>query len=373
MTPDPVHAVRPTDRRPRSAQRLTARILASCGVSSAAARTRWRARRLAILCYHGVALEDEHVWNPDLFVSPAFLRSRIEALLAMGCTMLPLDEAVARLYECTLPPRAVALTFDDGMYDFVAEAQPILRRFGAPATVYASTYYVDHQWPVFNPLCAYLLWKARGKSVDAHSVLGTHLSWDLRSPAGIQAAFESVLAFANARQLCGADKDLLAQEIAHYLSVDDNHIRARRIFHLMTPDELRKAAHTPGITVELHTHRHRSPRSAPEFAQEITENTELIARHTGRLPRHFCYPSGVWYPEQLPWLSDAGVISATTCHPGLASPHSHPLLLPRIADHFALTTSEFEVRVSGAWALLLRLAQPMAPLDGVGHEPIQSR
>ena len=60
------------------------------------AASAWRQRRVLILCYHGVSLDDEHEWDPELFVTPAFLRRRFEILRDKGYAVLPLDVAVTR-------------------------------------------------------------------------------------------------------------------------------------------------------------------------------------------------------------------------------------------------------------------------------------
>ncbi len=64
--------------------------------------------------------------------------------------MLPLGEALARLQARTLPPRAVALTFDDGTQDFARRAAPLLAVFGMPATVYVPAYYCGREQPIFD-------------------------------------------------------------------------------------------------------------------------------------------------------------------------------------------------------------------------------
>jgi hypothetical protein len=104
----------------------------------------------------------------------------------------------------------------------------------------------------------------------------------------------------------------------------------------------------------MHTHRHRTPDDRELFLREIEDNRKSISEMTGKSPSHFCYPSGVWSPAFLPWLTEAGVESATTCEIGLATPESHPLLLPRLIDVSSLSPIEFEGWLTGISQVLPR-------------------
>ena len=103
----------------RTLKRSSLTVSKHIGLTSWLAQSSWRRQRLMILCYHGVSLDDEHQWHPGLYVSQAQLERRLALLRRNRCTVLPLEEAIQRLYANDLPDRAVALTFDDGYYDFM--------------------------------------------------------------------------------------------------------------------------------------------------------------------------------------------------------------------------------------------------------------
>ncbi|PYR78764.1 MAG: hypothetical protein DMF86_05100, partial [Acidobacteria bacterium] len=96
------------------------------------------------------------------------------------------------------------------------------------------------------------------------------------------------------------------------------------------------------------------PRDPACFAREIVRNREVIEGITRHRATHFCYPSGVYHPEFLSWLSEQQVVSATTCNPGMASGRTNPLLLPRFVDVTGVPPVEFEGWISGAASLISR-------------------
>jgi peptidoglycan/xylan/chitin deacetylase (PgdA/CDA1 family) len=108
------------------------------------------------------------------------------------------------------------------------------------------------------------------------------------------------------------------------------------------------------VDIQLHTHRHRTPKDRSLFLREIEDNRKSIQAMTNVSATHFCYPSGVYDEAFLPWLEEAGVVSATTCDTGFASRGSHPLLLPRLLDVSGLSDLEFEGWLTGVSAALPR-------------------
>jgi peptidoglycan/xylan/chitin deacetylase (PgdA/CDA1 family) len=328
-------------------------ILKGGGAFSLVKESRWRQQKLLILCNHGVSLEDEEKWRPSLYMSARQLERRLDIIREGNYTVLPLAEGLERLYRKDLPRRSVALTFDDGGYDFYKQAWPLLQHYGFPATVYLSTYYSELQRPIFGLICSYMLWKARDTgSVDLNE-FGIDLPVALNSPEAREKVVNHLLQRVAEQGLNGEQEDLIAARLAQRLGIDYLGLRQKRILQLMKREEVKQLA-AEGVDFQLHTHRHRTPAIEELFRREIRDNRASIANAVAGKREHFCYPSGAYRPEFLVWLAKEEVVSATTCDTGFATPASHPLLLPRLVDSSGRTDLEFEGWLSGIGYFLSR-------------------
>jgi peptidoglycan/xylan/chitin deacetylase (PgdA/CDA1 family) len=328
-------------------------VLKGCGTFDQLKNSAWRQRRLLILCYHGIAIDDENHWDPLLFMSPQQLAQRLEILRKGNYAVLPLTEALERLYRKDLPPRSVALTFDDGGCDFYQQAWPLLKLYNFPATVYLTTYYSELQRP--NPLiCSYMLWKARDGDPFSLKEFGITQPVSLSAAKTRREVMTHLSQQTSRQDLNGEQKDQIAARLAECLGIDYQKLNQKRILHLMNREEVKQLA-AEGVDFQLHTHRHRTPANEDLFRREIRDNRAWIANAVGGGERnHFCYPSGAYRPEFLTWLARESVISATTCDTGLATPESNPLLLSRLVDTSSRTNLEFESWLTGVGHFLSR-------------------
>ncbi len=88
-----------------------------------------------VLCYHGVCADPPDEWS----VTPAQLRAHM-AWVARHHHPLTLAEVLSWLEGgAELPPRAVAVTFDDGFTDVLMQAAPILAEAGVPGAAFVAT------------------------------------------------------------------------------------------------------------------------------------------------------------------------------------------------------------------------------------------
>jgi peptidoglycan/xylan/chitin deacetylase (PgdA/CDA1 family) len=289
----------------------------------------------------------------------------LELLKKTNCAVLPLGQAVERLYANDLPDRSVVLTFDDGTSDFSRRAFPLLKEFDLPATLYLTTYYTDDQRPVFDLMCSYLLWLGRNESLNLKNLIGLDVKFDLRTNESREAALSRIHDFVRARKLSAEEKDELAASLASQLGIDYATLLEQRVMHNLSPGEVSQLAHD-GVDIQLHTHRHRTPKDRSLFMREIDDNRRRIEEMTGQTPTHFCYPSGRYDAAFLPWLREAGVVSGTTCETGFASQSSNPLLLPRFLDNEGLSDIEFESWLKGvSLARPRRRAVEVVPAGGI--------
>jgi hypothetical protein len=334
---------------------MTLRGVEQLGVFSAVRRSRWRQQRLLILCYHGVSLVDEHQWS-DAYIPETHLRRRFEILRDGRYSVLPLGEALERLSRDDLPPGSVAITFDDGLYDFYSKAQKLVCEFGFPVTVYVPTYYSIFSRPVFDLASSYFLWKGRGRRIGFGALLPQPTRASIPLDSALREALHlKIRSHVNAAGYSAAEKDLMLGELSAQVGLDWESFVKSRMLQLMSPDEI-AALDRRYVDVQLHTHRHRTPRNSSLFMRELDDNIaalDSMGFSRGGL-HHFCYPSGDADPLFYPWLEARGIRSATTCEPQMVSRATHWLNLPRVVDTVGLTETEFEAWVSGVASFVPR-------------------
>lgn len=309
-------------------------------------------KRLRILCYHGFELADETSFRSKLFIRPDTFDRRLATMRKMGLQVLPLGEAVERMYGGTLPNAATVITVDDGFHSFAEVAVPRLVSHGFPSTVYVTTYHARHATPVFNLAIQYLFWKSRENRLDLKDVaVGQTGVYDLTRAVDREAATDRCVALGRSLETEVGRVDL-CKALGRALGVSYEDVVRSRVLTLMDDDDFKALAHAK-VDVELHTHRHRFPvDDKRECLREIEDNRAALQAFAPGEKRHFCYPSGLWDRRQWGWLDEAGVLSSTTCLPGLNDCATPRHGLRRFLDGENIHQLEFEAAMSGFMELL---------------------
>lgn len=311
------------------------------------------ARGLRILCYHGISLHDEHCFQPKLFMREEVFRERLAYLKQHGYPVLPLNKALALMYQEALPPHALVITFDDGWLGTGMKAVPALQEHGFPSTVYVTTQDVVDEVAVFDVALRYLIWKGRGRTLDMRIIGMASETIVLDSPGKREHAACRI----SEARIEGDDLDpqALLMTLAEALCVEWNPSRPVPLFRLMTMEQLAQLP-AQGMDLQLHTHHHYLPRGDSErIKSEVIDNRTALERVANAPLQHFCYPSGEFHPSQFALLRALGIESATTCLSGFNYPNTERLELRRFLDGENIAQVEFEAEVSGFLELMRKL------------------
>lgn len=276
-------------------------------------------RRLSIVYFHRVPATPDPLQpgEPDC----ARFRARVR-WLRDGFRVLPLVEAVRRLYAGTLPPRALAITFDDGYRDNVTNALPILTELGVPATFFVTTRYLDGG----------MMWNDR--------VIEALRAWpdddiDLR-PYGLEsfalrgarvAALPGLLE--KLKYLPHADRERAASDLLARSGATVSGLMANA-------DEIRRLR-AAGMEVGGHTVSHPILCSLPlaEAREEIATNKAELERILGEPVVCFAYPNGRpgqdFAAEHCALLAELGYEFALTTAAGTAHPRTPRFQIPRFS------------------------------------------
>ncbi|WP_221798260.1 polysaccharide deacetylase family protein [Oceanobacter mangrovi] len=99
---------------------------------------------LVILQYHHVSTDTP----PETSIAPADFERHLQLLQQQHMTVVSLPQAIKALQQGQpLPPRAVAITFDDAYESIYSQAFPLLKQRGWPFTIFVNPGPVDQQLP----------------------------------------------------------------------------------------------------------------------------------------------------------------------------------------------------------------------------------
>jgi peptidoglycan/xylan/chitin deacetylase (PgdA/CDA1 family) len=238
-----------------------------------------RRGRLMILIYHRV-----HP-RPDPFFPTEADADSFDLQMSMvrrHCAPVTLQEGAARLRDGTLPPRAVAVTFDDGYRDNSEIALPILQRHGIRATFFVSTGFLDggRMW---NDSIIEAI-----RATAADSVDGELLGLGALPLASLQQRREAVAAVIRAvKHRHPAERLSLVETFCSRLT-------PRLPDDLMMSREQVRGLSEAGMEVGGHTVNHPILKSleAGEAREEIERGRRELEEITNTELRSFAYPNG---------------------------------------------------------------------------------
>lgn len=133
--------------------------------------------RVPILCYHRIETPPPSSAGDTNFVTPALFASHLRALAALGFRGVTVGDLLRwQRGEGMLPPRPIAITFDDAYASVVEHAFPQLAAIGWPSTIYAVTAYLGRTncWDPHAPPSALLDAAALRNALSAGHDVGAH-------------------------------------------------------------------------------------------------------------------------------------------------------------------------------------------------------
>lgn len=235
--------------------------------------------RLSVLIFHRVLAEPDPLFpgEPDAVRFQAQMR-----WIKSWFNVLPLPEAIARLRADRLPPRAAAITFDDGYADNFTIALPILRQAGLPATFFIATGYLDggRMW---NDTVVEVVRGAEGPELDLmHFKLGRYSVRTLQERRRSLAQLLDELKYLDPAARSGVVAEIGA------------HAAIQTPLDLMLTSEQVHALAAAGMTIGAHTVRHPILSRIPEneARAEMGESKEQLEVITGGKVSLFAYPNG---------------------------------------------------------------------------------
>jgi peptidoglycan/xylan/chitin deacetylase (PgdA/CDA1 family) len=312
--------------------------------------TRARGDEGVVLLYHRVAeaRPDPH----GLAVPPHLFHAHLQTL-TRAFTVLRLDEFLRRRDDRSLPPRAVAITFDDGYRDNLKAAMPLLVRESVPAAFFLTTQALrGRQAYWWDQLESWLFTPAATSALHVE-IDGGRVELPMDSPDARLEAYQRIHSGLVHATLEARDASLRVIEAwAGRPSTDGP--------GAMSAAEMQTLARWPGVQIGAHTVNHLGlPAQAPDvIRRELSTNKHDLERLLNRRVDAVAYPYGFYDERVLAIAAEVGFVHGLTCD--LPGSGAAPLRVPRL-DVKAWPTDRLVAEIESAMEPAATGADASAP------------
>ena len=287
--------------------------------------------------------------NHHLEITPEFLRMTLAHVRKSGIEIVTIDEMHRRLAESDFSRRFACFTFDDGYRDNRDFALPVMRDYGAPFTVYATSDFAQGTGRLWWVALERMI--AKADAIDAE-IAGITVHLDANTPAEKQSAFDRLHEILRGLPSDQAVRDETSKLCARH-GIDDAVISKELC---LSWDELKAFADDPLVTIGAHTisHCNLAKQSEAMAIEEMTVGRARIEDNLQRPVHHFAYPYGdrnACGAREFALAQTAEFKTGVTTRPGMIFPDNaaHLTALPRISLNGNYQNGRFlSVLTSGA-------------------------
>ncbi len=297
-----------------------------------------------ILLYHRVAKMESDPWS--LCVTPEHFAEHLEVL--RKCCLIKLSQARSSGGIFDRAYGRVAVTFDDGYADNIAQAAPLLERHGIPATLFIVTGYVgatrEFWWDelekiIFESDC---LPPTELITPDRNRSFALRLTRESARLPLYLSLYDFLQPLTHEVRL--AMMDQLLQASRQTASVRPSH-------RMMTSDEIRKLAGNGLFEIGAHTTTHPKLSAQPIATQqdEVLGSKTWLEELIGKPVVSFAYPFGGsdhYTRSTVEVVRNSGFTYACTTAARRVEAADDPLELPRI-NMTDMSGEEFEKLLFG--------------------------
>lgn len=303
--------------------------------------------KIAVLMYHRVLPESSDSFSAaGVRVTPATFDRHIRFLKRFFNLLTPNELEQVLTGARPVPPRACAVTFDDGWFDNYTYALPILERHAVPAIVFLATDYVGSDHCFWQEKLTRLLYLARRRNADAlFRDLGAA---DIPHLPDAQARHAIRILVTSLKSKPRAEIDRLVERAGALLPADAN-ASGGGDDRFMSWSDAAALPRSGLVHLGSHAQSHTPlPRLTPtQLLTEIRESRSQIEANTQQPVDAFAYPNGDYSPQVVEAIRSAGYRLAFTTESRLAGPGDDPMRVPRLNIHErdAATDAEFLSRI----------------------------